>query len=212
VGGRLERGDASDSAAEAAGLAHWRTGGRPAIRRNFAEQQRPATANPLDMIARGPASASRDMRGHGAPAPDILDSTGRARVHQVWPPGRPSESAHYAVRPGAAHLLKQNLSRGVPGAGADTMGDVLAYALPALPPPPPPRYEERQPRPSKVAFVTHSRGADFARNRARINATSDELLAPPLYEVRPGTAPARMGAAPRMSEMQQQYQRRPAWV
>jgi hypothetical protein len=198
--------------AEQAGrVAHWRMGGRPALRRNFAELQRPATANPLDMIAHAPSAASRDMRGHGAPAPDLLDhdSTGRALVHQVWPPGRPSAS--YALPSAAAHTPKQHLSRGVPGAGADTIGDMLTYSSPEPPPPPPPR-EERQPRPSKVAFVTYSRGADFARNRARITSTSDDLLAPPLYEVRPGTAPARIAPA-RMSEMQQQYQqRRPAWV
>jgi hypothetical protein len=69
-----------------------------------------------------------------------------------------------------------------------------------------------------------SRGNDYARNRARINATSADMLAPPLYEARPGTAPARGAhffdacadsggpAAASFFRGRERLAQRPAWV
>jgi hypothetical protein len=49
---------------------------------------------------------------------------------------------------------------------------------------------DRAPRVSRTAVMPRSRGDEYILNRQRCNGTSAELTAPPLYDVRPGTAPS----------------------
>lgn len=186
-GGTVVRGEAADDAAEAAGRAHWRAGGRPTWRRGPAEQARPATANPLDMTLReeqeGRARTPRRGRGAGAPTADLLDAHATPTVHQVWPPGRPSAS----WQPAAANRLQPAhaslAARGQEGARgrSDVVADLLvSHGV----------RSDRAPRVSRTAVMPRSRGDEYILNRQRCNGTSAELTAPPLYDVRPGTAPS----------------------
>ncbi len=149
-GSRVVVGEAVDALAEGSGLAHWRTGGRyPGLRRPAAEQARPATANPMDMTPVH-APTQRAQRGRGAPMEDML-AHAAPRQHQVWPPGRPSvveppwdvqRGGPTDAPPTQQRKLRAHLARGVPGAGADSVGDTLAYRAPPLPQP--------EPRPCKA--------------------------------------------------------------
>ena len=126
------------------------------------------------------ARTPRRGRGAGAPNPDLLGAAASPLVHQVWPPGRPSAS----WQPSAANRL-QPAHASLAGRGdaergrADVIAALMVHGV----------RSDRVPRPSRTAVVARSRGDDYLRNKQRCNGTSVDLAAPPLYDVRPGTAP-----------------------
>jgi len=183
-GALVTRGERGDDQAEAQGIAHWRAGGRTQLRRAAPEQQRPATANPMDMTLREEEGRARTpgRRGRGLPASDLLGADAAPRVHQVWPPGRPSTSWQPSMT--ANKLQPAHASLAHRGAAdrprADVIAELMVHGV----------RSDRAPRPSRTAIMPRSRGDEYALNRQRCNGTSLELTAPPLYEVRPGTAPS----------------------
>lgn len=147
----------------------------PQSLRTYAEHQRPVSANPLDM--RPPWTPYRPLRAQGPRPPDLLTLTPSSCLLAeldalevgAWPLDQPR----------AATAQPRKL-RGRSGeavvAGPDRMRVLLTDSSTYTEPPPPPPQ------------LMRNRAAEYSLNARRCSGTSWDLMASPLYEVRPGTA------------------------
>ncbi len=150
--------------------------------RTFSDGQRPVTANPLDM--RPQYTAPKPMRATGVPPADLFATLSPAQLaHDV-------AADLQSMWPLTRHVPPPRKLRGAPGEAIEgrngsRMKSLLSDSSVAPePPPPPPR-------------LTRNRADDYRLNKQRCAGTNKDLVAPPLYEVRPGTEPrsARPSAA-----------------
>lgn len=142
---------------------------------------RPGTANPLDLL---PAEVPpcRPMRRHGACTPQdaVLSSLSAsalaadvaADLAGMWPLTRPDVATAEPQR-----RMRAASGDSVAGRDGRRMKSLLTD-LEHEPLPPPP-----------VPVFTRARASDYAHNKALCGSVNSDLVAQPLYDVRPGTEP-----------------------